>query len=104
MATIDLVNNGKLNSSVTFQNALVSTYTDITYAQRLNQTLNALRDFDRNATSDFRSGGYLNSSVNGSVTTVLLDNYQVEMTGRLGASSSSLSQYKGSEVILMVRS
>lgn len=94
MATIDLVNNGKLNSSVTFQNALVSTYTDITYAQRLNQTLNALRDFDRNATSDFRSGGYLNSSVNGSVTTVLLDNYQVEMTGRLGASSSSLSQYK----------
>jgi alkylated DNA nucleotide flippase Atl1 len=94
MATINLVNNGKLNSSVTFQDALVSAYTDLTYAQRLNQTLNALRDFDRNATSDFRSGGYLNSYVNGSVTTVLLDNYQVEMTGSLGANSSSLSQYR----------
>jgi hypothetical protein len=91
---VSLVNNGRLNSSVVFLDTLTSVYTDLTYAQRLSQTLNALTDFDRNVISDFRSGGNINSFVNGSVTTVILDNYRVEMTGRLGANSSLLSQYK----------
>ncbi len=94
MANINVLNNGQLTSSVAFQDALTSTFSNVTYTRRLNDTFNALRDFDRSATADFQAGGYLNSYTNGSTTTVVLDAYQIEMTGTLSSGGSNLSQYK----------
>jgi hypothetical protein len=93
VANIQVVNNGSLVSSVAFNDALVSAFGNLTYAQRLNLAFNALGNFDYASIVDFQSGGRLQSSVNGSVTTVIMDNYRVDMTGSVSLTGSNLSRY-----------
>lgn len=81
-------------SSAAFSDALLSAFGNLTYAQPLNLAFNAIGSLDQAATIDVQNGGSLQSSVNGSVTTVLMNDYRVDMTGTISFSGSNLSRYE----------
>jgi hypothetical protein len=94
MANVTILNNGKLLDSVSFSDNAISALGNTTYAQRLGVMFTQLSDFDHNATVDAIEGGFSSISQLGSITTVTLDRYRIEMTGTLSATGSTLSSYK----------